>query len=194
MQSALARAVPLFSEPGQRATGNPLAPAAWAVLPLVASGRQVGSCLITFATERAFSREDRTMYSAFAGILAQSLERARLYDIHHHRATELQRAMLPRSLPELPGVSAAARYLPSTEGMQIGGDWYDLIALPHGPGRAGDRRRAGAQRRGQRGDGPAPQRAAGVRHRRARPGGHPGQDQAGCWPSLTPTCSPPAST
>ncbi|MFJ9522930.1 SpoIIE family protein phosphatase [Kitasatospora sp. NPDC101801] len=132
MQSALARAVPLFSEPGQRATGNPLAPAAWAVLPLVASGRQVGSCLITFATERAFSREDRTMYSAFAGILAQSLERARLYDIHHHRATELQRAMLPRSLPELPGVSAAARYLPSTEGMQIGGDWYDLIALPAG--------------------------------------------------------------
>lgn len=132
MQSALARAVPLFSEPGQRATGSALAPAAWAVLPLVASGRQVGSCLITFATERAFSREDRTMYSAFAGILAQSLERARLYDTHHHRATELQRAMLPRRLPELTGVVAAARYLPSTEGMQIGGDWYDLIRLPAG--------------------------------------------------------------
>ncbi|MER5867448.1 SpoIIE family protein phosphatase [Kitasatospora sp. NPDC002040] len=129
MQTALARAVPLFSEPGRRG-GDRTAPAAWAVLPLVASGRQVGSCLITFATERSFSREDRTMYSAFAGILAQSLERARLYDTHHHRATELQRAMLPRSLPKLAGVAAAARYLPSTEGMQIGGDWYDLIRLP----------------------------------------------------------------
>ncbi|MFB7472709.1 SpoIIE family protein phosphatase [Kitasatospora sp. NPDC056184] len=149
MQRALARSTPLFSEPARRgrrrgrgrdherppgaeAAGGPLAPAAWAVLPLVASGRQVGSCLITFGTERVFSREDRTLYSAFAGILAQSLERARLYDTHHHRATELQRAMLPRTLPRLPGIASAARYLPSTEGMQIGGDWYDLLRLPDG--------------------------------------------------------------
>ncbi|MEV4560412.1 SpoIIE family protein phosphatase [Kitasatospora sp. NPDC049285] len=131
MESALARAKPLFSEPGggARPAG---APAAWTVLPLVASGRQVGSCLITFATERSFGREDRTMYSAFAGILAQSLERARLYDIHLERASELQRAMLPRSLPEVPGIVSAARYLPSTEGMMIGGDWYDLLRLPDG--------------------------------------------------------------
>ncbi|MGW4650601.1 SpoIIE family protein phosphatase [Kitasatospora sp. NPDC004289] len=132
MQSSLTRSVPLFSEPGGARPQGPLTPAAWAVLPLVASGRQVGSCLITFATERVFGREDRTMYSAFAGILAQSLERARLYDTHHHRATELQRAMLPRSLPRVRGVVAAARYLPSTEGMQIGGDWYDLLPLPDG--------------------------------------------------------------
>ncbi|MFC8717345.1 SpoIIE family protein phosphatase [Kitasatospora sp. NPDC057198] len=131
MEHVLARATPLFSEPGQERRG-PEAPAAWTVLPLVASGRQVGSCLITFATERSFSREDRTMYSAFAGILAQSLERARLYDVHHERASELQRAMLPRSLPVLPGIASAARYLPSTEGMQIGGDWYDLLRLPGG--------------------------------------------------------------
>ncbi|MFJ8039981.1 SpoIIE family protein phosphatase [Kitasatospora sp. NPDC096147] len=132
MQSSLTRSVPLFSEPGGQRREGPLTPPAWAVLPLVASGRQVGSCLITFATERVFSREDRTMYSAFAGILAQSLERARLYDTHHHRATELQRAMLPRSLPTVRGVVAAARYLPSTEGMQIGGDWYDLLRLADG--------------------------------------------------------------
>ncbi|MEV7600545.1 SpoIIE family protein phosphatase [Kitasatospora sp. NPDC089797] len=131
MQHSLARSAPLFSEPGGTPR-RPEAPAAWAVLPLVASGRQVGSCLITFAAERAFSREDRTLYSAFAGILAQSLERARLYDTHHHRAGELQRAMLPRSLPRLPGIASAARYLPSTEGMQIGGDWYDLLKLPDG--------------------------------------------------------------
>ena len=143
MQHSLARSTPLFSEPGRGGEGrgepgrggnggSPLTPPAWAVLPLIASGRQVGSCLITFATERGFSRDDRTLYSAFAGILAQSLERARLYDTHHHRATELQRAMLPRTLPAIPGITAAARYLPSTEGMQIGGDWYDLIRLADG--------------------------------------------------------------
>ncbi|WP_051838402.1 SpoIIE family protein phosphatase [Streptomyces sp. NRRL WC-3742] len=130
MQDAPTRSAPLFSQPtGPKPDG---APAAWAVLPLVASGRQVGSCLITFATERAFGREDRTLYSAFAGILAQSLERARLFDTQHHRASELQRAMLPRTLPALPGIASAARYLPSTEGMQIGGDWYDLLRLPGG--------------------------------------------------------------
>ncbi|MEU9046682.1 MULTISPECIES: SpoIIE family protein phosphatase [unclassified Kitasatospora] len=133
MQHSPARSAPLFSEPSAaRARHDPLTPAAWAVLPLVASGQQVGSCLITFAAERVFSREDRTLYAAFAGILAQSLERARLYDTHHHRATELQRAMLPRTLPRLPGIASAARYLPSTEGMQIGGDWYDLLRLPDG--------------------------------------------------------------
>ncbi|HJD84821.1 SpoIIE family protein phosphatase [Kitasatospora aureofaciens] len=131
MQHSPARSAPLFSEPGGRPTSTD-DPAAWAVLPLVASGRQVGSCLITFAAERVFSREDRTLYSAFAGILAQSLERARLYDTHHHRAGELQRAMLPRTLPRLPGIASAARYLPSTEGMQVGGDWYDLLKLPDG--------------------------------------------------------------
>ncbi len=130
MEHSLARATPLFSEPGS--AGPDQEAAAWAVLPLVASGRQVGSCLLTFATERVFNREDRTLFSSFAGILAQSLERARLYDVHHHRATELQRAMLPRSLPTLPGLVSAARYLPSTEGMQVGGDWYDLIPLPCG--------------------------------------------------------------
>ncbi|MEU6971186.1 SpoIIE family protein phosphatase [Kitasatospora aureofaciens] len=131
MRHSTARSAPLFSEPGGRPRSAD-APAAWAVLPLVASGRQVGSCLITFAAERVFSREDRTLYSAFAGILAQSLERARLYDTHHHRAGELQRAMLPRTLPRLPGIASAARYLPSTEGMQVGGDWYDLLKLPDG--------------------------------------------------------------
>ncbi|MGW2373519.1 PP2C family protein-serine/threonine phosphatase [Kitasatospora sp. NPDC001683] len=94
--------------------------------------RQVGSCLITFAAEHAFSREDRTLYSAFADLLAQSLERARLYDTHHHRAGELQRAMLPRTPPRLPGIACAARYLPSTGGMRIGGDRYDLLKLPDG--------------------------------------------------------------
>ncbi|MFJ5229989.1 SpoIIE family protein phosphatase [Kitasatospora sp. NPDC088391] len=124
-----ARATPLFGGPD---VPGPGAPPAWTVLPLVASGRQVGSCLITFADGRGFDPGDRTMFSAFAGILAQSLERARLYDVHHERAGELQRAMLPRSLPVLPSIASAARYLPSTEGMQVGGDWYDLLRLPGG--------------------------------------------------------------
>ena len=47
-------------------------------------------------------------------------------------AESLQRALLPRGLPELPGMQAAAQYLPGVEGVEIGGDWYDLMPLPDG--------------------------------------------------------------
>jgi serine phosphatase RsbU (regulator of sigma subunit) len=47
-------------------------------------------------------------------------------------AESLQRALLPRKLPELPGLQVAAQYLPGVEGVEIGGDWYDLMPLPDG--------------------------------------------------------------
>jgi PAS domain S-box-containing protein len=42
----------------------------------------------------------------------------------------LQRSLLPGRLPDLPGVQAAARYLPAGPHVQVGGDWYDLFELP----------------------------------------------------------------
>jgi serine phosphatase RsbU (regulator of sigma subunit) len=53
--------------------------------------------------------------------------RAREHDV----AATLQRSLLP-SLPDLPGITSAARYLVSQEQAQVGGDWYDLFALPDG--------------------------------------------------------------
>jgi hypothetical protein len=41
----------------------------------------------------------------------------------------LQRSLLPRKLPKLPGGVAVARYLPATVGLEVGGDWYDVIPL-----------------------------------------------------------------
>ncbi|WP_345615304.1 PP2C family protein-serine/threonine phosphatase [Streptomyces sanyensis] len=81
---------------------------------------------------RRFGAEERTFYTAVAVILAQSLERARLFDTQLQRATDLQQAMLPAGLPALDALSARARYLPGTQGMQIGGDWYDAPALGDG--------------------------------------------------------------
>jgi serine phosphatase RsbU (regulator of sigma subunit) len=47
-------------------------------------------------------------------------------------AETLQRSLLPARLPEVPGTRLAARFLPSQVGAQVGGDWYDAIALPAG--------------------------------------------------------------
>ncbi|MER6090097.1 ATP-binding SpoIIE family protein phosphatase, partial [Streptomyces bluensis] len=44
----------------------------------------------------------------------------------------LQRSMMPTLGPEIPGMSVAARYVPTGGGLQVGGDWYDLIPLPGG--------------------------------------------------------------
>ncbi|MFJ2775156.1 MULTISPECIES: SpoIIE family protein phosphatase [unclassified Kitasatospora] len=100
---------------------------AWAFLPLIASGHPVGSCILGFDEARAFSPEERGMLTALGGFIAQALERARLYDAEFALARGLQQALLPHRLPSLEGVRTAARYLPGTQGMEIGGDWYDAI-------------------------------------------------------------------
>jgi serine phosphatase RsbU (regulator of sigma subunit) len=44
-------------------------------------------------------------------------------------AVALQHALLPDALPHVGGVQSATRYLPGTNGVDIGGDWYDLMPL-----------------------------------------------------------------
>jgi GAF domain-containing protein len=106
--------------------------AAWAYLPLIASGRPVGTCLLAYAEPHPFPADERAVLTSLGGLIAQALERAQLYDAKHQLAHGLQAALLPHSLPPLPGVDAAARYLPATQGMEIGGDFYDLVPTEHG--------------------------------------------------------------
>lgn len=42
----------------------------------------------------------------------------------------MQGDLLPKPAPQ--GIVGAARYLPSGHAGQVGGDWYDLFALPDG--------------------------------------------------------------
>jgi serine phosphatase RsbU (regulator of sigma subunit) len=101
----------------------------WAFMPLVVSGRVVGLCVVSFDRPRRLTGAERALLIALSGLIAQALERARLFDTEHARAKALQRALLPQVLPSLPAVTAAARYLPAGEGMDVGGDWYDVIPL-----------------------------------------------------------------
>jgi PAS domain S-box-containing protein len=103
---------------------------AWAFLPLTVSGRTLGSLTISFAEPHEFAPEERSLLASVAGLLAQTLERARLRDAERSLAAELQAQLLPRALPRPEGLVAAARYLPATEGMEVGGDWYEVLELP----------------------------------------------------------------
>ncbi|MFJ3703116.1 MULTISPECIES: SpoIIE family protein phosphatase [unclassified Streptomyces] len=103
--------------------------AASAFLPLIVSGHPVGSLVLAYDRPRSFDPEERALLTSIAGLLAQALDRARLYDTKDRLAHSLQAHLLPQTLPAITGLDVAARYLPSTRGMGIGGDFYDLIRL-----------------------------------------------------------------
>lgn len=123
-----------FADPEEMRRIYPEAPQvsgkqAWAFLPLIISGRPVGCCVLSYDQPHAFPAEERAVLTSLAGLVAQALDRARLYDAKQDLAHGLQQALLPRVLPQVDGLRVAARYLPATQGMDIGGDFYDLIRL-----------------------------------------------------------------
>jgi GAF domain-containing protein/PAS domain-containing protein len=101
----------------------------WAFLPLIASGRAVGSLVLAYDRPQHFAPPERAALMALAGLVGQALERGRLYDTQFAVAHQLQAALLPRHLPSLPGLRVTARYQPAGHGMEVGGDFYDLIRL-----------------------------------------------------------------
>ncbi|MGW1807352.1 SpoIIE family protein phosphatase [Streptomyces sp. NPDC002078] len=113
--------IPLDADEGARA-----------FLPLIASGRPVGSCILGFDCSRGFSAEERTVLTALAGLIAHAMERAQRYDSEAALARGLQQALLPRRLSAHPLVETAGRYLPGTQGMDVGGDWYDVVEAGDG--------------------------------------------------------------
>ncbi|MEV0182235.1 SpoIIE family protein phosphatase [Streptomyces sp. NPDC050625] len=105
-------------------------PGGLAVLPLPAGGRMAGACLIGWDSPHEFGPDERALLTASAGLAGQALMRAHAFDAEHELVGMLQRALLPRRLPKLGGAVAVARYLPTTAGLEVGGDWYDVIPLP----------------------------------------------------------------
>ncbi|CAL9344103.1 SpoIIE family protein phosphatase [Streptomyces sp. enrichment culture] len=105
---------------------------AWSFLPLIASGHPVGSCILGWDTPHRFTADERSALTALSGLAAQALERARLYDSESAVARGLQEGLLPHRLPAVEGLRTTGRYLPGTQGMAIGGDWYDVITTGRG--------------------------------------------------------------
>ncbi|MEU8344312.1 SpoIIE family protein phosphatase [Spirillospora sp. NPDC048832] len=100
-----------------------------AFLPLLASGRLIGTLVLSYEDVHHFSRAERAVLMSLAGLTAQAMDRARLYDVKHDLARTLQSALLPHALPEVGGLEVAARYQPANRGMDVGGDFYDLIRI-----------------------------------------------------------------
>ncbi|MFG2982707.1 SpoIIE family protein phosphatase [Streptomyces sp. NPDC048258] len=104
----------------------------WAFLPLIVAGRTMGAWMAAFKHPVSFSPDERSVLTTVARMLAQALQRAGVAESERELTTGLQRSMMPQLGPEIPGMRIAARYVPTGGGLQVGGDWYDMIPLPSG--------------------------------------------------------------
>lgn len=99
--------------------------------PLRGRRRVIGAAVFVRGTERPpFEASDLLVAAQLATHTALGIDKAVLYGREAYIADELQRTMLPDSLPQPTGVRLASRYLPAAETARVGGDWYDAIPLP----------------------------------------------------------------
>ncbi|WP_369383501.1 SpoIIE family protein phosphatase [Streptomyces sp. cg36] len=99
--------------------------------PLRGRRRVIGAAVFVRGLERpAFEANDLLVAAQLATHTALGIDKAVLYGREAYIADELQRTMLPDSLPQPTGVRLASRYLPAAETARVGGDWYDAIPLP----------------------------------------------------------------
>jgi hypothetical protein len=110
-----------------------LAGASMLMLPLVARGTILGFLACTRQEGfRRFDAYDIEIGMDFASRAAMFIDNARRYSREHATALTLQRSMLPTGLSAPSSVEVRHRYLPGSKLIEVGGDWYESIALPGG--------------------------------------------------------------
>jgi serine phosphatase RsbU (regulator of sigma subunit) len=98
--------------------------------PLLArDGLDLGQIEVAGKREGEFTAGDEVLLEDLARIASLAIENARLDERERHIARTLQDSLLPRTLPEIPGLEAQARYLAGGEGTAVGGDLYDLFPV-----------------------------------------------------------------
>ncbi|NEE34612.1 GAF domain-containing protein, partial [Streptomyces sp. SID7982] len=93
-----------------------------AYMPLIAQARPIGALGLLYRDKGGFTADERNLLMALGTSIAQSLQRAMLYEQEHDLAEGLQQAMLPRRIPSVPGAQVAVRYRSARLGRDIGGD------------------------------------------------------------------------
>jgi sigma-B regulation protein RsbU (phosphoserine phosphatase) len=99
-------------------------------VPILAAGEVIGVLHVGSLRPRSFTLDDVRLLE-LAADRAGAAGQIRNQKIEQATALALQRSLLPGSLPEVPGVELAARYVPG-HAFGIGGDWYDVFTLPSG--------------------------------------------------------------
>ena len=98
------------------------------VVPLAARDRVLGALtLVSAESDHRYTDEDLRLAQELARHAALAIDNANLYRREHDAAITLQRALLPHRIPSPRTAEVAVRYLPAAPGLEVGGDWYDLV-------------------------------------------------------------------
>lgn len=103
-------------------------------VPLIGqNGARIGTIEAAWDPHKgAFSEADEALLVQAARVGSVAVENARMLERERRIAQTLQRSLLPETLPDVPGLEVAARYLAGAAGLEVGGDWYDMFSLPSG--------------------------------------------------------------
>ncbi|MGW6968785.1 SpoIIE family protein phosphatase [Streptomyces zaomyceticus] len=102
------------------------------LVPMVARGKVLGSVTVTrLRTREPFDAQDCVLIDEVVARAALNIDNARLYTNQREAALTLQRSLMNRALPVATGLELTGRYLPASA-HDVGGDWFDVIALPGG--------------------------------------------------------------
>ncbi|MGZ4657908.1 MAG: SpoIIE family protein phosphatase [Blastococcus sp.] len=96
---------------------------------LPARGGSAGVLLVGRPSGRPHTPEDLLLIDDIARRAALAIHNAQTVGEHVRVSQALQSALLPRALPQVPQIDFAAEYLPATTGADVGGDFYDVVAV-----------------------------------------------------------------
>ena len=99
-------------------------------VPLITEGRTIGAMtVVTTSPERSFGERELLLAQDLARQVARAVERARTFDEQSVIARRLQDSLLPALPLRFAGTELAVRYEAFGRGAQVGGDFYDVVAL-----------------------------------------------------------------
>src|SRR5439155_7891339 len=118
---------PLTATSPPRLGGGEVHPARVSV-PLQGRGRDLGMLDVIDRGGREFTPRDEAILTQLAQLSSVAITNAQLYERERTISHTLQRSLRPGALPAVTGLSAAVRFRPAGEGIELGGDFYDLFA------------------------------------------------------------------
>ena len=122
-----------------------------AVVPLVARGRTLGALSFLHAHgDMRYDQGDLEFLAELGERAALALDNARLYRERDRIAKNLQRGLRPPQPAEVPGLDISVVFEAAGEGIEVGGDLYDVMPERGRLLDPGRRRRRQGQHRGRR--------------------------------------------
>jgi hypothetical protein len=109
-----------------------LAAGARAEVKFAGGGRVLGDLIVADVPDREFTPRDEAILAQLGQLASVAIVNAQLYGRERHIAHVLQRSLLPLALPTIAGLGASVRFWPAGEGIEVGGDFYDLFAARDG--------------------------------------------------------------